>query len=216
MESTAVRAEPRPETGTRVSRALRAQGRLPVVIYGHGEPVETVSILRHDVEVALAHGARVLAVDHGGTSKQYLIKDVQYDHLDTTVIHVDLTRVDLNERVKVRIGIEVRGVPKGISEGGVLDQVMPDIEVECLVIEIPGTLHPMVAHLEVGDSLVVKELELPPGVVALDDPEAQVATVRALAIAAVSEEAEEEGEEEADQPERIGRVRKEDEEGSTK
>lgn len=215
MESTAVRAEPRTETGTRVSRALRAQGRLPVVIYGHGEPVETVSILRHDVEVALAHGARVLAVDHGGSSKQYLIKAVQYDHLDTTVIHVDLTRVDLNERVKVRVGIEVRGVPKGIAEGGVLDQVMPDIEVECLVIEIPDTLHPVVTHLEVGESLLVKELELPPGVVALDDPEASVATVRVLATAAVPEETEE-GEEEAEQPERIGRQREEDEEESTK
>ncbi|MHC4696336.1 MAG: 50S ribosomal protein L25 [Planctomycetota bacterium] len=215
MESMAVQAEPRTATGTRASKALRATGRLPAIIYGHGEPVEMISLSRHDVEVALAHGARVLEVGHRGTSKQYLIKDVQYDHLDATLIHVDLTRVDLDERVKVRVGIELRGVPKGVSEGGVLDQLIPDIEVECMVTEIPDTLHPVVTHLHVGESLLVQELELPPGVVALADQEAQVAMVRALAIAEVAE-VPEEGEEETEEPERIGRVRKEEEESTEK
>ncbi len=215
MESMAVQAESRTKVGTRVSRALRATGRLPAVIYGHGEPVEMISRLRHDVEVALTHGARLLEVDHRGTSKQYLIKDVQYDHLDATLLHVDLTRVDMDERVKVRVGIELRGVPKGVSEGGVLDQLMQDIEVECIVTEIPDTLHPVVAQLHVGESLLVKELDLPPGVVARADPEAQVAMVRALATAEVDEVAEE-GEEKTEEPERIGRVRKEEEESTGK
>lgn len=210
MENMTLKAESRTSLGTRAARALRDEGRLPAIIYGHGEPPEAVSLARHDVEVALGHGARTLQVKLGGEAKQYLIKDVQYDHLDHEPIHLDLTRVDINERVTVRVGIELRGVPNGVSEGGVLDQHMADIEVECLVAEIPDTLHPVVTDLGLEDSLLVKDLELPPGVESLADPDERVATVRAL-MAAAEPEPTEEVEEATEEPERIGRVRKEEE-----
>ncbi len=210
MENVTLKAESRTLLGTRAARALRDEGRLPAVIYGHGEPPEAVSLARHDVEVALGHGARTLQVELGGEAKQYLIKDVQYDHLDHEPIHLDLARVDVNERVTVRVGIELRGVPNGVSEGGVLDQHMADIEVECLVTEIPDTLHPFVTDLGLEDSLLVKDLELPPGVESLADPDERVATVRAL-MAAAEPEPTEEVEESTEEPERIGRVRKEEE-----
>lgn len=210
METVTLKAEPRSEVGTRTARKLRETGRLPAVIYGHGEPPEIISLARHDLEVALAHGARTLEVDLQGTTKQYLIKAVQYDHLDHLPIHVDLTRVELHERVTVRIAIELRGIPQGVSEGGLLEQLMPDLEVECLVSEIPGTLHPLVTDLAVDDSLLVKDLELPPGVVPVADGEERVATVRPL-VTAPEPEVVEEGAEETEEPERIGRVRKEDE-----
>jgi large subunit ribosomal protein L25 len=108
-------------------------------------------------------------------------------------------------------------VPKGVAEGGVLDQHMVELEIECLVTDIPETLHPLVEHLHVGDSLLVKDLELPPNVVALDDPDARIATVSELAIAETEEGEAVEGEgADSTEPERIGRVRKdEDEEGSS-
>ncbi len=210
MEMITLTGKRRTELGTRASKALRATGMLPVIIYGHGETPEAVSLQLHDVRVALAHGARTLQVKHGRAKKQYLIKDVQYDHLGQMPIHLDLTRVDLDERVKVRVGIELRGVPKGVAEGGVLDQYMADLEVECLVREIPETLHPLVIELALGDSLLVKDLELPAGVIALAEPDARVATVRAMAEAP-EPEASEEAAEETSQPEVIGRVRKEEE-----
>lgn len=213
MEIEKLVAEPRTALGTRSSRKLRAEGRLPAVIYGHGEKPESVSVLRHDLEVALLHGARTLEVELNGTTNPYLIKDVQYDHLDHLPIHVDLTRVDLHERVTVRIAVEPRGTPKGVSEGGILDLVLPEIEVECLVTEIPGTLHPLVVELDIDDVLTVKDLELPPGVVAVTDPEDRVAVVRRLAVAEEVEEPEEPEAEDVE-PERIGRVRKEEEEGA--
>jgi large subunit ribosomal protein L25 len=209
METITLKGEPRTAVGTRVSRALRATGRLPAIIYGHGETPETLSLDLHDVVVALAHGARMLQVKLGRKTKQYLIKDVQYDYLDDTPIHLDLARVDLDERVKVRVGIELRGVPKGVSEGGVLDQHLADLEVECLVTEIPETLRPVVTELSLGDSLLAKDIELPPGVVVLTDPEERVATVRALAEAP-EPEADEEDEAGALQPKMIGRVAKEE------
>jgi len=193
---------------------MRAAGRLPAVIYGHGEAPESVSLAHHEVEVALAHGARTMQVDLKGAVKPYLIKDVQYDHFGSTLIHVDLARVDLHERVTVRVGIELRGVPKGISEGGVLDQQMAQIEVECVVTEIPDTFHPLVTHLALGDSLLVKDLVLPPGVVAMAEPNERSATVRLLAAEVAAPVAPVEGEEAAAaEPERIGRIKKDEGEG---
>jgi large subunit ribosomal protein L25 len=213
MENVKLTGEVRKASGTRAARRVRAEGRLPAIIYGHGEEPVAISLLRHDVEVALAHGARTMEVEIDGQTAPYLIKNVQYDYLGTTPIHMDLTRVDLTERVKVRVGIEPRGVPKGTHEGGVLDLVMAHVEVECLVTAIPDTLHPVVTELDLGESLLVKDLQLPEGVVALADPEDRVATVRVLAVhaAEVAEAETEEGEEKEAEPERIGRVRKDEE-----
>ncbi len=214
METIELKGKRRKEHGTRTSRKLRDLGRLPAVIYGHGEKPETITLDRHDVEVGLAHGARTMQVDINGKKGQYLIKEVQYDHLDQTPIHLDLTRVNLNERVTVNIGIELRGTPKGSHEGGILDQHLADIEVECLVSQIPQTFHPLVNELAVGDSLLVKDLELPAGVTVLADAEERICTVRAKAIAVEEEEEEtpESEEETSGEPERIGRVRKDEEE----
>lgn len=210
MEIATLKGEPRTGTGTRLTRKLRAMDRLPAIIYGHGEPPESISFSQHDVEVALGHGVRMLAVELGSTTNQYLIKEVQYDHLGATPIHLDLARVDMDERVTVRVGIELRGVPKGISAGGLLDQLLPELEISCRVADIPHTLHPLVNELDLEESLLVKDLELPPGVVAVTDPEERVATVRTLATAR-EPEVTEEVEGETEEPERIGRVRKEEE-----
>ena len=158
----------------------------------------------------------MLDVEIAGQVAPYLIKEVQYDHLASTPIHLDLVRVNLDEKVQVIVGIELKGTPAGAQEGGIVEQMMADMEVECIITAIPDTLHPSIAHLKVGDSLLVKDIELPPGVVALSDPEDRIATVR-LPAAVKDEEAEtpeEEGEEKAAEPERIGRERKEEDEES--
>lgn len=180
-----------------------------MVIYGHNKPVETISLALEEVELALSQGARTLTVEVGGKTEQHLVKEVQYDYLGSSPIHLDLTRVALDERVQVRIGIELRGVPKGVSDGGSLDQHLSDLEVECLVTEIPETLHPFVTELGLEETLFVKDLELPPGVTVLTDPDERVATVRPLIAEAEEESKEEDGE--AAQPEVIGRAPKEEE-----
>lgn len=216
METASLKSEPRKSEGTRKARALRKAGKLPVVIYGHGEPPEAVSLNQHDVEIALKHGARTLKVDIRGESKPYLIKEVQYDHFADTPIHLDLARVDLNERVRVKVGIELRGIPKGVADGGVLDQSMGQIEIECLVTDIPDTLHPFVTQLALGESLYVKDMQLPPGVTAIADPDDRIATVRKI-VETVAAAAPVEGEEAAvAEPERIGRIKKDEEAGEEK
>lgn len=212
MEIVTLEAKPRTPKGTRVARTLRTAGELPAIVYGHKEPPEAITLAAHEAQVALLHGARMLQIKTGSKVRPCLIKEVQYDHLHRYPIHMDLARVDLTERVKVRVGIELKGVPKGVSEGGVLDQHMGEIEVECLVTDIPGTLHPLVGHLGLGESLLVKDLILPAGVKPLAEPEERVATVREL-VEAPPPAPVVEGAEGPMEPERIGRVRKE--EGAT-
>ncbi len=216
METMKLQAKRRLELGTRTARKLRTQGQLPAIIYGHGETPEAVSIDRHELEVTLAHGARTLELEIAGAgTTQYLIKEVQYDHLDHTPIHLDLTRVDIDERVTVRVGIELKGTPKGVSDGGIVDQHLADIEVECRVADIPETLHPIITELGLGESLLVKDLDLPADVTAIPNGDERVATVRVLATIAESEEVTE-GEEGEAQPEVIGRTRKDDEDAASK
>ena len=215
METETLKAVARTATGTRLARKSREAGMMPAVIYGHGEPTQSITLEFRDVESALTHGARTLQLALGGSTEQYLIKQVQYDHLGATPIHMDLTRVSMDELVKVRVGIELRGIPKGVADGGLLDQNMADIEIECKVIEIPEMIRPFVTELAIGESLLVKDLELPPGVVAVTNPEDRVATVRAVVAEPVAEDAEE-VEETTSQPERIGRIRKDEEEGKSK
>ena len=213
MEKVTIKAQPRKAIGSKASRRMRKEGLLPAIIYGHNEPPEAVTLAEHEVEVAIGHGARTLEVELNGDTKPYLIKEVQYDHLATTPVHIDLSRVDLTERVQVRVGIELKGTPKGLSEGGTLDQHMAFIEVECVVTDIPDTLHPAVSNLGLGESLYVRDLPLPPGVTPLAGPDDRVASVRLHVVhEATAAVAPAEGEAEgAAEPERIGRVRKEEE-----
>jgi large subunit ribosomal protein L25 len=212
MEAQTLKATRRERIGTKHARRIRAKGELPAIIYGHGQDPEPVSLPAHDVEVQLHHGVRVLDLKLGRKkASPFLIKDVQYDYLGTTPIHLDLMRVHLDEKVTVRVGIELKGTPKGVADGGVLDQHLVDLEVECMVTDIPDTLTPLVTQLGVGESLLVSDLEFPEGVKPLADPEERVASITLLA-----EEVEEEapaGEEEA-QPEVITKGKKEEEQES--
>lgn len=206
MEVPTLKGERRTALGTRETRCLRSTGRLPGIIYGHGETPEPFSVSAHDVAMELQHGARIVALELGGKSNRYLIKEIQYDHMGRDPIHIDLARIDMNERVRVKVAVELRGTPKGLSEGGILDALMDAIEVECLASQIPETLHPSVSHLHLGASLLVKDIELPSGVTAVTDGDEKVAIVHVLATKAAASESETEEEAGPAEPERIGRV----------
>lgn len=206
MEITQLPAEKRDSLGTKVSRRLRKAGKLPAIIYGHGQAPESVAVPVHDLRTVLEHGAHLVELKINGAAQQCLIKDVQFDHLGILPVHADFARVDLNERVKVRVPIEFRGTAVGVLEGGLLDHDMVDIEIECLVTEIPDSIRVNVAHLKLGQSLHVKEVEMPGTIKAISPPEAIVASVRAKAaeieVTAPTEEAATAG------PEIIGRKEK--------
>lgn len=212
MEIATIKGEPRPTRGRNANERVRRSGFVPAVIYGHKEAPETVALLRHDLQLALEHMVHVVQVEVNGKQEQYLLKEVQYDHLQETPIHVDLMRVDKDERVEVRVPIELRGEPKGVHEGGVLQQVMMELEVECGVLAIPELLRPNVEGLGVNDSLYVRDIKLPEGVRPLADPDDAIATVKPKReVDEAVAEPEEPGEEGAAEPEVIRREREEEE-----
>ncbi len=213
MEARTIKAEPRDAAGSKAARRVRKTGRLPGIIYGHHIDPKPISLPAHDVEVELQHGSHVLKLELDGERQQYLIKEVQYDHLAVTPLHIDLARVALDERVKVQVPLELKGTPKGVHEGGILDQLLKDLEVECLVTEIPAAIRANVGHLEVGGALHVRDLEIPEGVTPVSDPNDVVCTIKMLAEEPV--EAAEEAEAPAE-PERIGRPAPEEEQAEEK
>jgi large subunit ribosomal protein L25 len=194
-----IEAKQREERGSRRARRLREQGLIPGIVYGHGAENMAVTLNEHDVEVALLHGERVLELDVDGKAQNVLIKDVQYDTFGQQVLHVDLTRVDLDERVEVQVPVVLRGTPA--DEEAVLQQTADEVTVECAVRSIPDEIAVRVNEMRGGDVLQMKDLPLPEGVRLLDDPEETVAT-----MTYVSEEEEVPAEEEvAAEPEVIGR-----------
>ncbi len=206
-QSAKVIIEKRDELGSRANKRLRDIGKLPGVIYGHKESVLPVTLPKKEVVNYLNHGQHVFDLALEGKSETVLVKEVQYDHLGLEVIHVDFARVSLNEKVEVTVEIELKGTPKGEEEGAVLQQIMNEIEVECLVTDIPEKIIHNVTEMKKDDVLHVKDLKLPTGVKALADEDQIVATVREIA-----EEEPTEAAEGAAEPEVIGKA-KEDGEG---
>jgi large subunit ribosomal protein L25 len=199
-------AEPRKQLGSRANKRLRDSGKLPGVIYGHKQDVVPITLPKKEVVRHLDHGQHLFAVTVEGKAENVLVKDVQYDHLGLEVLHVDFARVDLNERVEVTVPLELKGDPKGTADGGVLQQIVAELEIECVVTNIPDAIRHNVSDMALNSTLHLKDLKLPEGVTALQDPELILATVKEI----IEQEAAPTVEAGAAEPEVIGK-KKEDE-----
>src|SRR5882757_9319989 len=176
MSQTAtVTAKPRSELGSRANKRLRDAGFIPGVIYGHKEAVVTVTLPKKEVVNYLNKGAHLFDLAVDGKSEKVLVKEVQYDHLGMEVMHVDFARVSLDEKVEVTVALELKGTPKGEALGGVLQQIIAELEIECLVTDIPDIIRHNVSDMAVDDVVHIKDLKLPPGVRALQDEDLIVA-----------------------------------------
>jgi large subunit ribosomal protein L25 len=203
-----LKATKRTQHGTHAARRLRKEGKVPAVMYGHGEGTQAVSLEKHEVELALLHGERLLEIDVEGKKQNALMKEIQYDAFGNDILHVDLTRVDLDERVELTVVIHLVGEPAGVKEGGVLQQAETEAQIECPVRSIPDEIRHLVTDMQLNERLYMNDLVLPEGATLLSDANTLIASV-----AEVAEEvaAPEEGEEAAE-PEVIGAKPAEDEE----
>jgi large subunit ribosomal protein L25 len=201
VQSAQVSAKSRKELGTRANRRLREAGMLPGVVYGHKEAIVPVTLTKKEVVDHLVRGAHLFDLT---------LEEVQYDHLGQEVIHVDFARVSLDEKVKVTVPVELKGEPKGAADGGVLQQVIKELEVECLVTEIPEAIRHNISEMALNDVVHISDLKLPTGVKVLQDGDLIVATVKEI-LEVVAPVAAEEG---AAEPEVIGRKPAEGEEAA--
>lgn len=197
-ESVELKASVREQSGTRSSEMLRQQGKLPAVVYGHKKEPVSICLDAHEFVESLHHGNRIFDVDIDGSKDTLLVKDLQYDYLGKSVIHADLMRVDLNELVKVEVMIELRGTAVGTHMGGMVEEIMNSIEVECAVRDIPESLPVNIKELQVNETLHAGQIELPEGFTLVTDPDAAVVGCHETK-AAISEELVEGAEEGADE-----------------
>ncbi len=198
----------REEHGKRRNRRMRKDGAIPAVLYGHGEKTVSLAVATDAFDAVLRHGARMVSLT-GGVQESALIREVQWDTWGSEVLHVDFTRVSAHEKVEVRVGLELRGEAPGMHDGGIVEQLLHELDILCPAAEVPEKIEVGVNALNVGDSITVADLQLPPGASAMVPPEEVV--VQCVEPVEVPEE--EEAEAEAGEPEVIGEKRGEEESG---
>ncbi|MBV9773852.1 MAG: 50S ribosomal protein L25 [Gemmatimonadetes bacterium] len=174
-------AQQRTGRGKNATRALRRSGRVPVVVYGHGDQTQTLSVDALELEkllgsISVDNTLIDLAVEGGGTTRA-LIRDVQMHPVRPQVLHLDLLQIHAGERIRLHIPIRLSGTAAGVREGGVLDHVLYDLEVECLPTDIPDAVEVDISGLGIGESVRVREVSLPESVHVLNDPELPIASV---------------------------------------
>lgn len=170
--------EPRTGSGSRDSRRLRKQGRVPAVVYGHKQPPVHVTVPADALDRAIrVQHARVLDLTVDGKPEKVLIRELQWDHLGSQMIHADFERVDENERVRVTVPVKLKNTPK-TTGGGVLDQPLHTIHVECPVIAIPDEIVLDITNLVLGAPVHVSDLVLPEGVNVLEGKEMVVVQLK--------------------------------------
>lgn len=146
-------------TGSRESRRLRSQGRVPAILYGHGEKCVGLSASRDAVQAAVRHGSRVVNLT-GAVKTAALVRELQWDTYGVEPIHVDFLRVSASEHIRVKVPVHLKGECPGQRAGGVVNLVLHEVDLDCTADHVPEFVIANVAHLELGHSLKVKDLDL--------------------------------------------------------
>lgn len=207
-EAIKLAAEKRQNTGTKTSVGLRSSGKLPLVLYGHGQSTESLAVDMHDFVEAVHHGHRIMELEIDGKAEQTMIKELQYDHLGRDIIHADMVRVNLSERVEVSVPVILKGQAKGTEQGGILEEHSDGVEIECRVSDIPESLELRIEELDIGESLYARDVKLPSGMKLVSDEDLLIVTCRVVTAEVEAEE--EEALEEPSAPEVIGKESEEE------
>lgn len=182
MATVNLSASARTDTGKGVARSLRRSGQVPAIIYGHARQAQSLAIDAKDLDrllgsIAAESTVIELAVD-GGRATKTLIREIQRHPFKRQILHVDFQELVAGEKVTVSIPLVLVGIPDAVRlEGGVMDQVMRELEIEVDPSNIPNHIDVDVSHLEMGHSLHVSDVKLPEGVMVLDDPETTVCVI---------------------------------------
>lgn len=162
----ALNVETREKLGSRYCQRLRKSGKLPGVVYGHKQEPVAISIDAKQAMDLITKGEKVFRLDFAGgkgeKDQMVLLKDLQFDYLGTNVVHCDFSRVDLNERVVTRVPVHLIGEAPGLKQvGAIMMHPTNEIEIECLVLEIPDYIEVSIGELAEGHALTAGDIKLP-------------------------------------------------------
>lgn len=180
-KTQSLKAETRQRTGSGVLKQMRREGYLPSVVYGKGKENLNIKVHTKTLTDMLAQSASEsilvdLEVD-GGAPQTAFLQSTQHNALTGALVHADFLAVTEGMKISAAIPIEVHGESVGVKAGGVLEQLIRDLDITCSPKDLPETISVDVSHLAVGDSITIGELVLPEGVVASLADEVLVAIV---------------------------------------
>jgi len=193
MEEVFLEAELREGKGRASSKDLKESGYLPAVVYSRGKDALSIKISRGAL-LKLVHQYRLentvinlkIKDDKKAKGRPCLVKEIQYGPVSEDIIHVDFNEVSLTEAIKVNVPVETKGEALGVKqEGGSLEHLLWEIEIECLPTSIPKNIEVDISALKMGEAIHVKDLVFPAGIKPLSDPAAIVLHI----IAPMKEEA---------------------------
>lgn len=151
--------------------------KIPGILYGHKEEVIPLTVIHEDLWRIVRHNARVVDLKIKGKTEKCLIKELQWDAIGKEILHVDFNRVSVDERIRVTVPIQIKGTAPGIAAGGVLNQALHTLDIECLAIAVPDAIRVNVHELQLDQAIHVREIQPPEGIKVLTDPEAIVVQV---------------------------------------
>jgi len=221
MADLEIKAKIRELKGRANVRRLRRNNEIPAVVYGMKKPPLSLTLQEVDIQKSIRIGFHENAlvkinIEDKEKASTVLIKEIQRNVISGKLIHIDFNEIALDEKIKAHVSTIPVGEPQGVKEqGGVLEHILHEVEVECFPADIPETIEVDVSALMIGDAIHIQTLPVGAKVKVLNDPEL---TVFAVAAPKVEEEpepvAEEvEGEGEAAEPEIVGQKGKKEEEG---
>ncbi|HUE69935.1 MAG TPA: 50S ribosomal protein L25 [Pirellulaceae bacterium] len=176
----------RNETGSSRMRRLRQAGRIPAILYGHGEANVNLVIASDELFGVIKRGGKLLTL-RGDVADSALLRAVQWDTFGKSVLHVDLLRVSATEMVETTVTIELRGTAVGTTEGGVIQFITHEIDIECPAASIPEKIQVNVAELHLDQAVHASEVKLPEGANLVTPPD--VVIVQCVAPMVEEEEA---------------------------
>ena len=198
-ERTLLTLGPREERGSRATRRLRREGLVPGVIYGIDADSLSFKVDARQLRGVLAEGHALFDVEIDGSGRQpVIVKEQQRDPVRGRLLHIDLLKVRLDEKIQSTVALEIEGVEDapGVREGGVLEHVTRELNVSALPTDIPDRIVADVSGLGIAETMLLSAVSAPSGVEFLDDPEETVvATITAPTEIEEPEEVEEEVEE---------------------
>jgi large subunit ribosomal protein L25 len=197
-DSTKLEVRSRDAEGSRAARRLRRSGRVPGVLYGGGGDSLGFDVDARELRLALARSGAVLdlSVD-GAKATPVVLKEAQRDPVRGETVHVDLLRVRLDQAIHAVVPLELTGIDEspGVKEGGILEQIIRELNVEALPTAIPEAIVHEVGEMQIGDTIGLDAIAMPDGVTLLDEvEEATVATLSPPKLQAEAEELEAETE----------------------
>jgi large subunit ribosomal protein L25 len=157
-------------TGRSAVRKIKAQGAVPAIIYGGKNKAEALQVSKRDISLMLSHasGENILVeleIEGEKAGRLALVQEVQHAPLGGDILHIDFHAVSMDEMIEADVPLEPTGIAEGVKTfGGLLEQNLRSLEIECLPRDLPDVITVDVSHLNIGDSIHVRELPLPQGV----------------------------------------------------